>query len=592
MIHSTQFPDLSYSPPHKTAQKDFGPVFGIDTEAYTTGVPFMFALSTGDVLLPQDFPAALFEPPYINGNFMVYNIKYDSGAFLYHLPREKLYQLWDTTETFYNGYSYAYIPHKALIIKRGTHKAKEKISFWDISQFYKSSLDNASQTYLKRKKIDIRTKKFSEKYVNYFWHYISKYCIQDATLTADLGNYFIDKLNSFDIDAPSLYSCASIAYKYFKDNSYINDVYKLWKNNREVLQYATDAYAGGKFEVTQRGKFTGHEYDIISAYPYEIRNLVDIRKAAVLKTRAYQKDAAYGFIRCRIHNPGKYLPCGIHSRKSGLVYYPSGTYYATITKQEYDYLQTLDIDVKIYSAYWIIPRRISYPYRNVIDKLFSIKSNNKNDRMVYNVSKIIMNSYYGKTVQIIEDPKNKGTYKAGPAWNPIHGSAITANTRIAVCEIQNLLQSDCLAVHTDSVMTTLPIPARCLTSRLGGFEHVITGTGAIIACGMYQINEVCAFKGFKAKAGDTWETILNRYPYRSKIPYSQLHVESWCEAMAKNHEKDKINVFEKTKKIIDLNCDRKRVWYSQFKAKDFFSKTEKSIFRNVDEKNLPEYWQK
>lgn len=586
MITSLDFPRARYPKPKLTDDRPaMVNILGIDSEAYTDGSPFMFCLSNGDTLLPQDLPDAFFEPALVDTNFMVYNLKYDSGAILYSLPRRALYELWKEGKTRYEAYRYQYIPGKLLRIFRG----RSRVSFWDISQFYKSSLDKAAKTYLGRGKMEMRTKNFTRAYVDQHFNLIRRYCIEDAKLTHELGVYLINKLDEFGIVASTLYSCASIAFKYFCTHSRVVTAYYNWLHHQDFLAYACDSYAGGKFEVTARGSFHGYEYDIVSAYPYEISNLIDISHARIFYSKVYQPKAVYGFIRACIDNsPGLCLPCGI-KRKDGSVYYPAGVFYSTITKREYEYLLELGLKVEIHSAYWLFVETKRRLYKKSIDTLFGIKAKVKGkDRMLYNTTKIVMNSYYGKMAQCIEQPDNTVTIGAG--WNPVYASVITANTRIAVSRIQNEMRDDCLAVHTDSVITRRPISKKYLKNCLGSFEFVTQGSGILIACGMYSIADAAAYKGLQPNKGDTWQQILKRARYRKKIPYLQLHVESWREAMAKNHPRNKINRFIRAPKIIDLNCDTKRIWPSRINAHRLLNDFENSLPKIEIYSEPPKYW--
>lgn len=589
MITSLNFERIVYPNPEKQLKAKKLPlskIIGLDSEAYTDGSPFMFGTSNGDIFAPEDVPHCFFSLDYVQANFALYNMKYDSGALLYHLPYDKLKQLWETGATDYTyeinnpetltfSFRYKYIPHKMLRISMG----KAQVTFWDIAQYFKQSLNSAAKKYLNKEKLDIATKRFTKKYVARFWNSIAKYCIQDATLTKELADYFINKLIEFDLNPTSLYSSASISYSYFTKKAKIVTSYKFYQDYPDLLKFACDAYEGGKFEVTQRGHFPHiYEYDITSAYPYEISNLVDISNAEIIRAKEYQNDATYGFLRVFIDNPrGVHLPCGIMVKNVRI--YPCGKYYLTITKAEYDYIKTLDhVKIDILDAIWLFVKQKSYPYRDPILYLYDIKDRyKKTDKMLYSVIKINMNGWYGKLVQAIED--HKGNIHVGAAWNPMYGAIITANTRIQVTKLQNQLKDRCLAVHTDSVMLTTKLPDNVPVNGLGRFEYVEEGKGIIIACGMYQINKTCACKGFKPKRKsdgffETWEDILNKYPKRKKIPHSMVKPESWVEVMAKNHPKNTINVFSRFPKVIDLNGDVKRTWEKSFKAEHFLSHSE------------------
>lgn len=609
MITSLDFPKVKYTKPKLEDDRPvMGNIMGFDSEAYTTGEPFMFCLSDGTVLWPGDIPGMLIEE-YSGVNFMIYNLKYDSGAILRGLPRDILYSLWKNGKSAHEGYRYTYIPHKLLRISQG----KKTVSFWDISQFYACSLDVAAKTYLGKGKLAVRTKRFTPQYVKRFYNSIRIYCVRDAALTKELGEYLIGKLGEFGLTVTSLYSCASISFRYFCEYSKINTAWRYWNSHRDALGYACDAYQGGKFEVTTRGRFTGYEYDITSAYPFEIANLLDISTAKVVYSKVFEQEAAYGYIRCRIDNrQGVHIPCG---PKLGEVrMYPAGSFHCTITKAEYEYLKAVGVGVTIHNAAWLFVNRRSYPYREVIGNLFHIKSVYKGkDSMLYHVTKIVQNSYYGKTAQCIEQPD--GSIVVGAAWNPFHAAVICANTRLKVTEIQNTMGKDCLAVHTDSVITTTPIDSsKIFKGELGEFELKQDSAygdkprpGILIACGMYQIGSKCAYKGFEPRSirdaddfedsppsyhRDTWEEMLTRNLRRSSFNYPELKVESWREAMSKNHPISKINVFTNARKKVDLNCDTKRTWLRKVKARDLLSGSEPSHHKLLWEVDPPEYWKK
>ncbi|GAJ09316.1 unnamed protein product, partial [marine sediment metagenome] len=71
---------------HKTSLE----VYGIDTEADTSGECFMICSSAGDTWTPAEFPACLFTRRYRGKNFVAFNLKYDAGALLQGLSFKDL----------------------------------------------------------------------------------------------------------------------------------------------------------------------------------------------------------------------------------------------------------------------------------------------------------------------------------------------------------------------------------------------------------------------------------------------------------------------------------------------------------------------
>lgn len=574
----------------------------MDSEAYTSGRPFLFCFSDGHSATPEEVLSLLFER-YNNENFCLWNLKYDSGALLYNMPDGKelpeknglrqfeqgKIELWvkNSTSWIVEGekVTVEYIPHKYLKLSKGKNTW---VKFWDIMQFFKSSLDNASQKYLGEKKMKMETKSFTIDYAKKHIRKLTAYCVRDARLTARLANYFLKKLDEFGIRCTAIYSEASLSFRYFQDYSRIVHVKRYWRHYKDSLKYAMDAYEGGKFEITARGAFNGYEYDITSAYPFEIMNLLDLSLAEVKETNKYQDEAAYGFLHCLVEVcEDLSVPCGLLEKNTRI--YPVGKFYTGLTKNEYDYLLTIGAKIKILSGVWLFVNRKTYPYRDAILELFKLKHQYKGkDAMLYSLTKIMMNGFYGKMAEVREDWR--GSFQAGIGWNPFYAAIITANTRLRVTELQNIMKNDCIAVHTDSVITLSPIPEKYLGGKIGDFELVEKGDGLLIACGCYQVGSAAAFKGFEAKEGDNWRRLLERYKDKKEIPYEALRVESWTEAVSKGHF-DRINLFQTMPKNISLNADIKRIWKDNgMRAIDFLTGLHRSEPRIIVQNNKPPYW--
>lgn len=544
-------------------------IIGLDTEAYENGIPFIICFSDGNIIKPELIYKVLNEEKYKNKNFGCYNLKYDSGNILFFLTDYERFDLWkygDTTIERENKKIFiTYIPHKFLSFR---FNKKNTVKIWDIAQFFKMTLDSASRKYLNKSKKDIETKKFNLQYVNKNYDKIAKYCIQDSVLCSQLAHFFLESCAGFGIRCTALYSYASLSLQYFSDRTRIVDIERIYKNYSGLIEHALDAYQGGKFEVTQKGLFkNAYEYDIVSAYPYEIANLADLRFSKIIFNKQYEKNAYYGFIRCKVIIKRDFFPtAGL--MEQGTRIYPIGEYHITLTKNEYEYYIENNIQVVIISAYWIFINNPVFPYKKVIDELFSLKNRYKGkDETFYSLSKYMMNSFYGKTCQMINKIKRKNDMEyldAGRAFNPIHAAIITANTRLKVSKIQNMYKENCLAVHTDSVILSNKLPDEITGGKLGQFEYVESGQCIIVACGCYQIGDSCAFKGFRPLITENgkienWSYILNKYHDKKEIPYTALMVQSWIETTFRGKQEE-TNQFANKEKNISLNKDIKRTW--------------------------------
>ena len=523
----------------------------------------MICTSEGDTFSPDEYPDCFFSRKYRNSVFTCYNLKYDSGALVQHMPIDNLDQLRLEGSTEYEGYKYKVIGNKCFTIIRG----KNSVTIYDLANFYKSKLEVAAQKYLGEGKIDLDPNLFTDEYIIANWETIAKYCIHDAVLCKRLTDLIISMFEEWDVFPRKLYSTAYVSWVYFRNNCPYVHVKGLWEQNKRILDFALASYNGGKFEVTEKGPGYFFEYDIVSAYPDVIRDLVDIRMARVIQSKDYIKEAVYGFIHCAMD-----IPHDIHSpvavKNRDLNVYPVGVIDKVITKEEYDYLLSVGVDIDIYDAYWFVVDKVSYPYREAVDKFMKYKDKyeREGDKMRYHTVKTLLNSFYGKLCQLI---KSGDIYKAGASWNPIYASVITAVNRIRVSDMQQRYPS-VVAVHTDSVISTEPLPFSS-EGGIGDFLYECEGEGIVLGSGIYQVGNKSKLRGF-----DTNRSLLDILPTKGKQFSITKHKPfSWREVAHRKMDMDMINRFTDITKDMDLNFDRKRIWLEDYK--DWSEVRERSV---------------
>ena len=544
-------------------------LIGFDSETYITGRPFLFCTSTGDCFKLSAIPNIFFTRKYRDCHFGVYNLKFDSGSILYNVPTKILNRIRQRGEAIHDGIKYRYIPHKYLRITKNGHG----VTFWNVAQYFRCSLETAATKYLGKHKAELKTKSFTPANVKPIYDKIKSYCIQDAKLTAELYTYFKLGIEKIGFTPSALYSTASLSYQYFRLNSTICDVWEIWKHRKTLLMLACEAYAGGKFEIYKRGTSEMYEYDISSAYPYEISKLKSLDDAKLIFKPIYIPEADYGFLRVYIDNTAlKMLPVAIKQKQLNI--YPVGTYYATITKSMYEYMLSINIPIKIIAGFWVICKTKPLPYYDAINRLYELKEMAKGkDERQYRLCKILANGFYGKMAQLI--PLHTGIIKAGNCWNPIHAATITANTRIKVCDISNRYPKNILAVHTDSVILNRPLPKKELGTGLGTYGFEIKGPGVLVSCGIYQIGDKTAFRGFRVPPDKSLKHYLELMQNKSTIKIPQLSVLSWVECAARN-KRHLTNRFITEDKIFDVNRETKRIWNSKTTANKLLTTLENS----------------
>lgn len=562
-------------------EKDAVRVIGIDSETYQTGEPFMFC-TPDRVIRPEEVPEVFFRE-FPGAKFVVYNISFDSGSFLYHLPPEKLNLIRLLGEAEHEGVHYQYIENKQLRIKNGD----TEVILWDVFQYFGTSLNEAAQKYLGEEKMDIETKKFNPEYVAANWDTIVKYCQKDALLTQRLAELVIAGFREMEVPAESLISTAYLSELHFtrRCKPYVlgEDYWRL----RDAVRLAFAAYSGGIFQCWRRGRGYFYLYDINSAYPEAIASLVDLRDATWVKEPRYLPNATYAWYLCRVYlDPLRDVYHPLAVRQDGINFYPAGEFEKAMTKVEYEYLTRKGVDVEILDGWHCYAKRENRrPFREEILRLYSLKEELKErgeKGMKYLAVKILMNSFYGKFMQltpvfpegfaekvergeippedILDDRRRQEfvAYRAGKLWNPFYSSYITALVRVKVLEVAERVKDAAVAVATDSIISTRPLEGDLtLGPGLGEWSKETEGEGIVIGSGVYQIGDLCKFRGFGVK-----KKFLE---YDGDLSAREIVVEeerpySWKEVLHRGLPKDYINRFHHEPRKLDINFEVRRQW--------------------------------
>ena len=218
------------------------------------------------------------------------------------------------------------------------------------------------------------------------------------------------------------------------------------------------------------------------------------------------------------------------------------------------------------------------PFKDEILRLYEWKEKEKDADVKYAV-KIFMNAFYGKTIQ-----KSGDLNLTGKCFNPIWATDITSKTRLKLFKLMLQNPDVVIGTSTDSVHSQeqLRVPKQ---PQLGDFALDFVGEGVYIMSDVYYLwntdikKDKSKLRGFslaKTKEMDirdnttiTLKEILEGmgkkdttvYKYETNRPY---HLGE-CLLHSKSLTIEDLNIFNKVKKSININGDKKRVWKTQFK---------------------------
>jgi hypothetical protein len=551
---------------------------GLDTETYK-GYVKLICDHTGAYAEIQSFDDIiefLVREKFKGSYNWFYNIQYDFESMIKYLDYAELLELYQEHELQYNKkFKIKYIPKKFFAIMSNTNN---NYYFYDLYAFLDTSLNKASKKFLKDEKlsntVDANLLNTDLQYWSKHKSDIIKYCIKDADLTKRLADYFWDiiyeKLNFYPKQPMSK---GKLSEEYFLHKCDIPTINAI---PEKAIKIAYDSFYGGHFEILKRGYFPSvYCYDIKSAYPAEIAELIDYTKGKWRKCIEMDENCHTGFYKCKIESMEKYFSPFKQKvgGSAGLNVYPNGTFTQYLTKKEIQFyrLHFPNSAINIEFGYEFYPKTEEKPFKLEIERLYQWKDSESDPDIKYCV-KIILNSLYGKFIQV------SGNYnQTGKLFNPIYAANITAGARIKILELALQDRENIISFSTDSVTCKKPLNVP-KNPKMGEFELDFEGEGVFIMSDVYNLwnNKTQKIKsklrGFSlalSKDIETGEVYLKDilagmdntlYEYYTSRPY---HLGE-CIAHRKKRKIEDVNIFGKMKKTIDINGDNKRVWDKDF----------------------------
>jgi hypothetical protein len=329
----------------------------------------------------------------------------------------------------------------------------------------------------------------------------------------------------------------------------------------EANQYYYNTCTGGWIETFKTGHFNKvWDWDIRSAYPQKMRNLVDFRKGTWEKVDSVpvHKSGMLGVFNCTAEVEAD-LHCIVYRDEREYNYNPNGTYDTLITWNKLNYAHFHEWGKFHVKDGWVWTPKdgvVCYPLRKKMDELFKLKgeAETESDRMVI---KRIMNAFEGKMCERIFFERNgkMSPTTLGEIFNPCWRSEVENNTHLSVVNfcIENNIKP--IAIMTDGVVTDvdLRIPS---STAMGGWKLDSVTKGLVMGSG------ILALQG-KHKEGDfslNYDVLMEKIdPQSAEIVLEKDGFVSIGEACERNMFA-KLGEYEVDKRVIKLNSDTKRIY--------------------------------
>ena len=130
------------------------------------------------------------------------------------------------------------------------------------------------------------------------------------------------------------------------------------------MEIAYTSFHAPWIEMLRQGRFKNlHDYDLNSAYPTEVSDLITIDQGDWVYSDTFQASAKYGFTYAVIQIFSTYIS-PILMRKENKLLSVEGTWVGTITKEEIEFINRHELgNVVVLGGWWYFPREINYPYK-------------------------------------------------------------------------------------------------------------------------------------------------------------------------------------------------------------------------------------
>jgi len=198
------------------------------------------------------------------------------------------------------------------------------------------------------------------------------------------------------------------------------------------LDRFAQSFKAARMEGVIFGKSEVFDYDISSAYPSFVSELVTTNRMVWLDVPEIVEDAAYGAARCDVEISNR-LVRGPFAVRYGTtsVYFPVGNLKGIwLGKPEIDLLlefPEVGRITKVYEASWGITPLESYPFSRMMRKLYSIR---RNDEFLSGFAKFAMVALWGKFISSYKVRTPDSEYlQSSCLYNPVFASHVTSRMR-------------------------------------------------------------------------------------------------------------------------------------------------------------------
>jgi hypothetical protein len=432
---------------------------------------------------------------------------------------------------WWEPYHLRYVPGKFLSIKKGKAWEAPYVLFSDIKQYTTTDID----LYDLKPFVCAR---FAQELGQAVQKVMQSLNTEPETLTSPISIYEKQVLNKLDLPT----------------SDHIPD---------EANEFAYECNYGGWIEAFKLGSFKqAYDYDITSAYPYFLSQLVDIRKGIWKHTSEYQKQAYYGYCHCVVTIDSNFSP--IIAETDDINYTAIGTWETYLTKSEIDFINAYQLgNTKIIDGWWWIPHSLdALSIKPLAETMVALHQ--KRMQSTEFANKIIKRIMVGSWGKLLEAHYLDNT--VGKHFNPVWGVEVETSARLACAKfvLDNGLYPDhLLHIAVDGILATKHI-AIANNETLGSWKISSIAPAIVAGSNAVAIKDKDNNADFSLKYDWLAKEILHNpesdvYVMKSKQPVVLGHVLQNENNITKYQELGNI---VNTTRSVDITYEKKRLYNS------------------------------
>ncbi len=273
-----------------------------------------------------------------------------------------------------------------------------EIKFRDSYLLFPISLENLGKLFGENK---IKFTEISASFENYvnpgFRNSLLEYCKKDVEILKKSVLWYRDYiLKQHNIDLYDSLTLASLAFKIFRTHYYSNAV--ICQSHSFMDNFIRQSYRGGVVDVYRPVLNEGYLYDINSLYPY-IMSISDMPIGPgvyknIESTEVFDINNFFGFISVKVKAPKDlYLPyLSVRDKELGLIS-PLGEWTDVYFSEEIKYALTLGYEFE-YLSYYKFDKKVIFS--DYVNNIYAERIKNKNNPFLSGISKLLLNSLYGR----------------------------------------------------------------------------------------------------------------------------------------------------------------------------------------------------